>query len=66
MIACREELEKALGLCATGCNEEGCVYLEKANAITQERYDVGNFDSVTCIELIARDVLELMKGTGIK
>lgn len=61
MIASKDELMKAFEKCAGGCDDDGCIYLEKANAITQKRYDNGLYCSCSCVELIAQDVLELLK-----
>lgn len=61
MIASEEEIVKAFEKCAGGCDDDGCIYLEKANELTQKRYDNGFYCSCTCIELIALDALELLK-----
>ena len=54
MIASKDELMKALELCANGCNDDGCIYLEEQNSR-------GGLAVVRCVDLMAQDALELLK-----
>lgn len=46
----KEKIMKALKLCASGCNDDGCAYWEETNL---------NKD-IRCVDLMARDALDLI------
>ena len=50
----REKVLKALELCANGCNDDGCVYLEEQNR-------QGGLAKCRCVDLLTRDALDLLK-----
>lgn len=50
----REKVINALELCANGCNDNGCIYLDEQN-------DKGGLTVCRCVDLLARDVLSLLK-----
>ena len=50
----RKKIIDALELCANGCNNEGCSYLDEQN-------DKGGLTVCRCIDLLARDVIALLK-----
>lgn len=54
MIASKDELMKALELCANGCDDDGCIYLEEQNSR-------GGLAVVRCVDLMAQDAIELLK-----
>ena len=49
-----EKVVKALELCANGCDDNGCVYLEEQN-------NRGGLAVCRCVDLMAQDALELLK-----
>lgn len=49
-----EKIIKALELCANGCNDDGCVYLEEQNR-------QGGLAKCRCVDLLARDAHALLK-----
>ena len=55
MMADAEKVIKALELCASGCDDNGCVYLEEQN-------NRGGLAVCRCVDLMARDALELLKA----
>ena len=50
----KEKVINALELCANGCNDNGCSYLDEQNA-------KGGLTVCRCVDLLARDVLALLK-----
>jgi len=54
-MADSEKVIKALELCASGCDDNGCVYLEEQN-------NRGGLAVCRCVDLMARDALELLKS----
>ena len=54
MMADADKVTKALELCASGCDDNGCVYLEEQN-------NRGGLAVCRCVDLMARDALELLK-----
>ena len=54
-MADAEKVIKGLELCASGCNDNGCVYLEEQN-------NRGGLAVCRCVDLMARDALELLKS----
>jgi hypothetical protein len=49
-----ENVMAALKLCADGCDDNGCSYLEESTSR-------GGLAACRCIDLLAKDVLELLK-----
>jgi len=54
-MADAEKVIKALELCASGCDDDGCVYLEEQN-------NRGGLAVCRCVDLMAQDALELLKS----
>ena len=54
-MADAEKVIKALELCESGCDDNGCVYLEEQN-------NRGGLAVCRCVDLMARDALELLKS----
>ena len=54
-MADEEKVIKALELCANGCDDNGCVYLEEQN-------NRGGLAVCRCVDLMAQDALELLKS----
>ena len=54
-MADADKVTKALELCASGCDDNGCVYLEEQN-------NRGGLAVCRCVDLMARDALELLKS----
>lgn len=55
MILSEEKALEALELCANGCSDDGCDYLE-------ESCKRGGLDACRCVDLMAQDALELLKA----
>ena len=53
-MADADKVTKALELCASGCDDNGCVYLEEQN-------NRGGLAVCRCVDLMAQDALELLK-----
>ena len=49
-----DKVIKGLELCASGCDDNGCVYLEEQN-------NRGGLAVCRCVDLMAQDSLELLK-----
>ena len=56
MILSEEKALEALELCANGCSDDGCDYLE-------ESCKRGGLVACRCVDLMAQDALELLKVT---
>lgn len=56
MILSEEKALEALELCANGCSDDGCEYLE-------ESCKRGGLAACRCVDLMAQDALELLKVT---
>ena len=54
-MADMDKVLKALELCASGCDNDGCVYLDEQNKR-------GGVAACRCVDLMARDALDMLKS----